>query len=102
MTPGDCVGCGVALGWWVFGPLAAATAAVAFLLRARLPAGLVTALLAGGGAGATWAGMSLRPAPEPAETWVAVVAMAVLVPAHVRIVLGGFGPPGAPDDRPRG
>jgi len=36
--------------------------------------------------------MLLRTDPGTGEVFVAVVAMAILVPVHVRIVLGPFGP----------
>lgn len=64
----------------------------ASLLRTRLPAPLVLLVLAAAGIGLGWGGMLLRDDPHPAEFAVALAALAVLVPAHVRIVLGPFGP----------
>jgi SHS2 domain-containing protein len=63
----------------------------AFVLRTRAPGGAVVALLAGSGAALGWGGMLLRADPGPGEIAFGVVAMAVLVPMHVRIVLGPFG-----------
>ena len=67
-------------------------AATAFVLRTRAPGPVTLVLLAGAGVGLAWGGMLLREDPHPAEVGVAVAALAVLVPAHVRIVLGPFGP----------
>jgi hypothetical protein len=64
----------------------------AFPLRTRLPAPAVAALLALAGAAVGWGGMLVQPDPSIGEFVVAVVALAFLVPAHVRIVLGPFGP----------
>lgn len=64
----------------------------AFLLRTRAPGWMVAALLAASGAALAWGGMLLRPDPETAEVVFGAAAMSVLVPVHVRIVLGPFGP----------
>lgn len=64
----------------------------AFVLRTRAPGWAVAVLLAGSGAALGWGGMLLRADPETTETVVGVAAMAVLVPVHVRVVLGPFGP----------
>jgi hypothetical protein len=66
--------------------------ATAFLLRTRAPAVVVLILLGSAGIGLAWGGMLLQPAPSAGEFAFAVVALGVLVPAHVRIVLGPFGP----------
>ena len=66
---------------------------VSFFGRTRIPAAVVTTLLALAGAGIGWGGMLLQPDPSVGEFVVAVVLLTVLVPAHVRIVLGPFGPP---------
>lgn len=73
--------------------LAAAAVAVvaAFALRARAPGWLVAAILAAAGAGLAWGGMLLRPRPSTGEVLLAVTLLAVLLPAHVRIVLGPLG-----------
>jgi hypothetical protein len=64
----------------------------AFVLRARVPATVGILLLALAGAAFGWGVMLLRPAPSVGE-WIAAVGLpAVLTPAHVRIVLGRFGP----------
>ena len=65
--------------------------ATTFLLRTRVPALLSVFLLAAAGAGLGWGGMQLRPDPETWEVALAVGALPILVPAHVRIVLGRFG-----------
>jgi fatty acid desaturase len=68
------------------------TAAAVALLAA------VTLAVAGGALG--WGGMLLRPDPSVGEFVAAVVLLAVLVPAHVRIVLGRFGPRAAAEPAP--
>lgn len=65
---------------------------VAFVLRNRLPAPLVAAVLAACGTGIAWGGMLGRDEPPIGEVVAAVVLLGALVPAHVRIVLGPFGP----------
>jgi hypothetical protein len=65
---------------------------MAFVLRNLLPATVVSLALAVCGAGIAWGGMLLRPDPPAGEVVAAVVVLAALVPAHVRIVLGPFGP----------
>jgi hypothetical protein len=70
--------------------------ATTFLLRTRLPGPAVLFLLSASGAAAGWGGMLLRPDPSVGEFVSAVVALAVMVPAHVRIVLGRFGPRASP------
>ena len=64
----------------------------AFVVRRRLPAMLVTAVLAVAGAGLGYGVMLLQPDPSTGELVAAVFLLTVLVPAHVRIVLGPFGP----------
>ncbi len=63
----------------------------AFVLRTRAPAPLSIALLAAAGAGLGWGGMLIRLSPPLGEVVTAIVLLAVLVPAHVRIVLGPLG-----------
>jgi hypothetical protein len=64
----------------------------AFGLRTRAPALVSIVLLAVAGGGFAWGVMLLQPDPSVGE-WIAAVAiLSVLVPAHVRIVLGRFGP----------
>jgi hypothetical protein len=76
--------------------LIAASAAVglaaAFLLRRRIPSLAVAGILMLAGAGVGWGGMLLQPDPSTGEFVAAVAMLAVLIPAHVRIVLGPFGP----------
>lgn len=72
----------------------------AFSLRTRLPAGVVVVVLAAVGAALGWGGMLLRPDPSTSEAVAAIVLLAVLVPAHVRIVLGRFGPTAAGEPSP--
>ena len=66
-------------------------AAAAVLLRGRLPGPAVALLLAVSGAAVGWGGMLLQPDPSPAEVAVTIGALALLVPTHVRVVLGPFG-----------
>ena len=79
-------------GAWIVAAAGAVGLMTAFLLRQRLPSIAVTAILAAVGAGLGWGGMLLQDDPSPGEFIAAVVLLAVLVPAHVRIVLGPFGP----------
>ena len=80
------------MGAWIVGFSAAVALVTAFALRTRLAAGLVIALLAVAGAGVGWGGMLLQPDPSTFEFVLAVAGLALLFPAHVRIVLGRFGP----------
>lgn len=71
---------------------AAGALVTAFLLRTRMAAALVAAVLTVAGAALGWGGMLLQPDPSTGEFVVAVAALAFLIPAHARIVLGPFGP----------
>jgi hypothetical protein len=64
----------------------------AFVLRTRAPAAVGISLLAMAGAGFGWGVMLLLPDPSMGEWIAAAGLLAVLTPAHVRIVLGRFGP----------
>jgi hypothetical protein len=64
----------------------------AFVLRTRTPAVVGISLLALAGAGFGWGVMMLRPDPSMGEWIAAAGLLAILTPAHVRIVLGRFGP----------
>ena len=91
--------------WWLISATILLPAAVlglvtAFWLRTRLHAVVVTALLALAGAALGWGGMLLRTAPPRGEVVGAIVLLAVLVPAHVRVVLGRFGPAAAGEPPP--
>ncbi len=66
--------------------------ATALLLRTRMPGVLVAAVLMLAGVGLGWGGMLVQPDPSIGELIAAVAMLAFLVPAHVRIVLGPFGP----------
>ncbi len=79
-------------GWWIVVASAAVGLVVAFVLRNLLPAAPVALALAACGAGIAWGGMLLRPDPPAGEVVAAVIGLAALVPVHVRIVLGPFGP----------
>ena len=79
-------------GAWVVVASVAVGLVMAFVLRNLLPAMVVALVLAACGAGIAWGGMLLRPDPSAGEVVAAVVVLAALVPAHVRIVLGPFGP----------
>jgi hypothetical protein len=61
-----------------------------FGLRTRLPGALVATILAAVGGLLAWGGLLLLDGGR-AELALAVPLMAVLVPAHIRIVLGRFG-----------
>jgi hypothetical protein len=72
--------------------------ATAFLLRTRAPGAVVAAVLAACGV-ALGVGASLVQDHVSTTNWVLTIALlAFLVPAHVRVVLGRFGPGG---DKPR-
>jgi hypothetical protein len=79
-------------GWWIVAGSSGLAIATAIFLRTRAPAWLVLALLVGAGAGIGWGGMLIRPDPSAGEFVLAVVALAALIPGHVRIVIGPFGP----------
>jgi hypothetical protein len=79
-------------GAWVVVASVAVGLVMAFVLRNLLPAMVVALALAACGAGIAWGGMLLRADPPAGEVVAAVVVLAALVPAHVRIVLGPFGP----------
>jgi hypothetical protein len=68
--------------------------AFAFVLRRKAPAPFVAAVLAGCGL-ALGAGALFELRHVSATNWtVTLVLMTFLVPAHVRVVLGPFGPSG--------
>jgi len=79
-------------GAWLAAASAAVAIVTALLLRRRLAPPAVMVLLALAGAGLGWGGMLIQPDPSPVELVAAVAMLTVLVPAHVRIVLGPFGP----------
>jgi hypothetical protein len=85
---------------WIVVAAGAVALLTAFPLRTRLPAPLVTVTLAVAGGAIGWGGMLLRPDPSVGELVAAVVLLAVLVPAHARIVLGRFGPRAASESAP--
>jgi hypothetical protein len=64
----------------------------ALVLRSRLAAVVVAALLTAAGAGIAAGGLFIRGGPSPAEIVATVVVLTILVPAHARVVLGPFGP----------
>jgi hypothetical protein len=79
-------------GAWLAAASAAVAIVTALLLRRRLAPLAVIGLLALAGAGLGWGGMLIQPDPSTVELVAAVAMLAFLVPAHVRIVLGPFGP----------
>ncbi|HEX5948665.1 MAG TPA: hypothetical protein VFZ45_03785 [Actinomycetota bacterium] len=79
-------------GAWIVIASVAGGLVVAFVLRNVLPAPVVTVALAACGVGIAWGGMLLRDDPPTWEVVAAAVLLAGLVPAHVRIVMGPFGP----------
>lgn len=85
---------------WIIVAAAAVALLTAFVLRTRIPAPLVTLTLAVAGGALGWGGMLLRPDPSAGEFIAAVALLTVLIPAHVRIVLGRFGPRAAAEPSP--
>jgi hypothetical protein len=79
-------------GIWMVFVSAAAALVTAFRLRTRAPSWAVAAILAACGGIVMWGGLLLRPDPGMGEMVVGVAAMSLLVPVHVRFVLGPFGP----------
>lgn len=77
---------------WIVAGSATVAVVTGFVLRTRLPAGVVLVVLAAAGAGIGWEGILLQPDPSTVEVVLSVVGMAILVPVHVRIVIGRFGP----------
>jgi hypothetical protein len=80
------------MGAWTVAGSALVALVTAFALRTRLPGAIVAVILTAAGAGIGWGGMVLQEDPTTPELIVGVVLMALLVPLHVRIVLGRFGP----------
>jgi hypothetical protein len=80
-------------GAWIVAIAVLVGLVAAFPVRSRLPGSVVAILLVVAGAGMGIGGMLLQEDPPAWEVVLAVVLLAVLVPAHVRIVLGPFGPP---------
>jgi hypothetical protein len=80
------------MGAWIVSASATLALLTAFVLRTRLPTAAVAALLAAAGAGVGWGGMLLQPDPSTFEFVLTIAFLALLFPAHVRIVLGRFGP----------
>jgi hypothetical protein len=66
--------------------------ATALTVRTRAPAAVGIALLSLAGGAFAWGVMLLQPDPSVGEWVAAVTILAVLTPAHLRIVLGRFGP----------
>jgi len=64
----------------------------ALVLRTRAPAGIVAVVLAMCGVALATGGLFLLDRVSRTEWIVTVVLLAMLVPAHVRVVLGPFGP----------
>ena len=79
-------------GAWLSAASAVLALIVGFVLRPRLPAGAVAGMLLVAGVGIGWGGMLLQPDPSIGEVVAALGMLAFLVPVHVRIVLGPFGP----------
>jgi hypothetical protein len=79
---------------WLVAIAAAVALMTAFVLRTRLPVPFAFVILALCGAGGATGCMLLLNDPSSGEFIAAVVTTAVLVPFHVRIVLGPLGPSG--------
>lgn len=82
------------MGAWVVGAAAIVSLVSAFVLRPRLPAVVTIPLLVTASAALAWGSMLLQEDPSAIEWALAVGAMAVMGPLHVRIVLGPYGPGG--------
>lgn len=80
------------LGAWLVAVSAAIALATALFLRRRVAPMVVAGILAVAGVGIGWGAMCLQDDPSGGEFVTAVVILAVLIPVHVRIVLGPFGP----------
>jgi hypothetical protein len=80
------------VGWSIVGGAVLLGLIAAFWLRTRLPYAAVFVTLMVVGAGIAWGGLLLRPDPSAGEIVLTVGLLAALVPFHVRIVLGPFGP----------
>lgn len=65
----------------------------AFVLRTRAPAAVVALILVACGAALGVGAMLVQDRVSTTNWIVGVAALTVLVPAHVRVVLGPFGPP---------
>jgi hypothetical protein len=70
--------------------------ATAFLLRRRLPAPVVFVLAAGCSVALTAGALVVQDDTTTADWIVALTAMGLLGPAHVRVLLGPFGPSAGP------
>ena len=79
---------------WLVAVAAAVALITAFALRTRLPVPFAFVILALCGAGVATGGMLLLGDPSAGEFIAAVVTTAVLVPFHVRWVVGPLGPSG--------
>jgi len=82
------------VGAWVAAVAAAVALLVTFVLRTRLPAAVTIPLMVAASAALAWGGMLLHEGTSRFEVVLAVAAMAVMGPLHVRIVLGPYGPRG--------
>jgi hypothetical protein len=82
------------VGWGILTASGVVAVVTGFALRTRLPAVVILVVLAAAGGGIGWGGMLLQDGPSTGEVVLAVALMAILVPAHVRIALGVFGPAG--------
>ena len=83
-----------AVGCWIVTASVVLALVIAFMLRNLLPSAVVLVTLAACGAGIAWGGMLLRRDPSTGEVALTLLLLAVLIPSHVRIVLGPFGPRG--------
>ena len=79
-------------GVWLVSASAAVALFTAFVARPRVTPAVSILILGLAGAGLGWGGMLIQPDPSTFELVAAVAMLAFLVPAHVRIVLGPFGP----------
>lgn len=79
-------------GTWIVAISAVTALFTAFVLRTRAPSWAVAAALAMSGGALMWGGLLFRANPGTGEIALGVAAMSLLVPIHVRVVLGPFGP----------
>jgi hypothetical protein len=78
---------------WAIAAGVVVAAATAFWFRTRLAAPVGIALMVASSALIAWGVTALQPAPSAGEAAFAVALLAVLGPAHVRVVLGPYGRP---------
>lgn len=82
------------MGAWVAAVAAAVALLVALVLRTRLPAAVTVPLMVVASAALAWGGMLIQDDPSALDVVLAVAAMALMGPLHVRVVIGPYCPRG--------